>query len=308
MRAAYSKTAAGATWRAGAGVTFIKAMRGALCCGLLFLLTGCDKPPEMTPVPTGRDAPCADLTYAGFPRQERDKLPTRFLCRSQTYALNFDATTRTAQWVAEHLTAANLAQHLALRDEDFRPDPEMGVWSPKLSDYKGSTMDRGHLAPAEDFRDDPVKMNTSFYLTNMVPQNPDLNRGLWSHLEQWTRGMAKRRGELWVTTGPLFYEARVLGWVGGKAPGAFKGQGDLGTERPVAVPTHIYKVIIDPKSGEAWAFIIPNSNVPGPLSRYLVPVATVESATGLRFFPDLSMDQQGRIKTTVPRFDDWDDK
>lgn len=275
--------------------------RIALVSALAALLGGCEKPPEMTPVPTGAGAACADLTYAGFPRQEKTKLATRFLCRDGVYALNFEVSTRTAQWVVEHLRATDLDQRDAVRQEDFRPDPDMGMWSPRLEDYRDSGWDRGHLAPADDYREDPVKMSQSFYLTNIVPQNAIMNRGVWGQLEKVTRALAKTRGEVWVTTGPVFYQGQIMGHVGlakdSKPPPPLTRDSQLRMARPVSIPTHLYKVIVDPKAGQAWAFIVPNAGVTAPITKYRVPVAVVEAATGLRFFPDLPLDQQARLKT-----------
>jgi endonuclease G, mitochondrial len=256
----------------------------------------------MTEVPTAADAPCADMTFAGFPRQEKTKLATHFICRGG-YALNFEASARTAQWVTQRLRAQDIDERLTRRQEDFRPDPELEGWSPKLEYYQGSGYDRGHLAPADDFREDPVKMSHSFYLSNMVPQNPAMNRGVWSQLEKVTRGLAKARGEVFVITGPIYSRGQnlgMIGWEKGRAvPPPLRSEADLASERPVLVPTHLYKVVLDPKAGQVWAFVVPNADVPGPITRYRVPVATIEQETGLRFFPQLPLQQQAKLKTVV---------
>jgi endonuclease G len=54
-------------------------------------------------------------------------------------------------------------------------------------DYEKSGYDRGHLAPAADMGFSKITMAESFYYSNMSPQVPGFNRGIWKQLEEQTR-------------------------------------------------------------------------------------------------------------------------
>jgi len=110
------------------------------------------------------------------------------------FVILYDTTTLVPEWVAYHLTAENV-QGSANRQDDFRPDPDLpeGKRS-ELSDYKNSGYDRGHLAPAADFKRSEEAMSETFFLSNMAPQRPNLNRMSWSHLEEEVRTLAKKHG------------------------------------------------------------------------------------------------------------------
>lgn len=110
-------------------------------------------------------------------------------------------------------------------------------------------------------------MSESFFLSNMVPQVPNNNRGIWRILEMQIRDQVKVTGQsLHVISGAIF------------APGhATIGQG-------VGVPTHLYKIIINRQTGNATAYLMPNAALPvADLPRYRTTVQAVEQVTGMRF-------------------------
>ncbi len=92
------------------------------------------------------------------------------------------------------------------RTEDFRVDHDLSQGSrSKLKDYKGSGFDRGHLAPAGAMKWDDRAMSESFLLSNMAPQvGSSFNRHIWKSLEGKVRKWTKKKGELYVVTGPVY--------------------------------------------------------------------------------------------------------
>ena len=68
------------------------------------------------------------------------------------------------------------------RKDNFREDKAVTTGSATLNDYKKSGYDRGHMAPAADFRWSFDAMNDTFYLSNMCPQTHAFNAGIWSDL------------------------------------------------------------------------------------------------------------------------------
>ncbi len=149
-------------------------------------------------------------------------------------------------------------------------------------DYTGSGYQRGHMAPAADFKWSARAMRESFKMTNVCPQSGLLNSGGWSRLEEKVREWARRDSALIVATGPIVDKGhRCIG--GG-----------------VAVPRAFFKVVLAPHSTpmRAIGFIYPNAAAPGRLQRYAVSVDSVERATGLDFFGSLPPEVESEVEST----------
>lgn len=57
--------------------------------------------------------------------------------------------------------------------------------------YTKSGYDRGHLVPAEDFANTNLRLKSTFYYINCVPQTPNLNRGIWKRYETQVRKISQ---------------------------------------------------------------------------------------------------------------------
>jgi endonuclease G len=203
-----------------------------------------------------RGLPCADLP----------------IIEHTGYALAYSEAHEQAAWVAYHLTDGEVVLKVAKRTDDFRPDPAVSTGSATLADYRRSGYDRGHLAPAADMAWDAVVMSESFYFSNMSPQVPGFNRGIWKTLEEHVRDWAVAFGDVWVVTGPVLEDdLPVIG------PNA------------VAVPRRYYKVLLHEDAGGAMAigFLADNRKMKAPVASLAVCVDEVEAATGLDFFAAL---------------------
>jgi endonuclease G len=219
---------------------------------------------------------CQEFTKYGIPGTGGD-----LLCR-KGYLLAHDPRCLTPKWVAEHLTKEKAGGTLK-RKNSFRPDPELPVGKrAELSDYKGSGYDRGHMAPSADFAYDPQAMKESYYLSNMVPQNPDMNQHIWKGLEEKVRQWAMDRGELYIYTGPIYRDVEI------------KTIGD----NQVCIPTHIYKIVFDPRNVEAIAFIMPNEPLdPSDMGNYISTIRDVEEQSGLDFLKRLKKSVEDAVET-----------
>lgn len=194
------------------------------------------------------------------------------LCYS-SFAVMHSGISRTALWSAEHLTREGL-RHKNKRTNDFHPESRLNPDErAELNDYARSGYDRGHMAPAADMPTLQAEREC-FSLANMVPQNSDNNRGIWSAIEGATRHLANMKGEIYVITGPLFLGSS-LPRIGGR----------------VLVPSKLYKAIYDPSSGQGAAYI--TDNAPGTDYR-IVTIADLEQMSGIDLFPmmDPSMKQK----------------
>ena len=206
---------------------------------------------------------------------------SRELC-NEGFAVKHSGITRGPLYAAEVITREGLRQGQGLpRSNDFRPDNRLPASErSELSDFSRSGWDRGHTFPAADAAT-PNSKDESFLLSNMVPQDSDNNRGIWSDIEGAVRKEAKRRGKVYVVTGPLFQGNQVR---------ALKGR--------VLVPTGLFKAVLDPARKEAAAYLV--DNAPGERYR-VVSVGELEKIAGINIFPTLSAQAKARaMQLPVP--------
>jgi endonuclease G len=66
------------------------------------------------------------------------------------------------------------------------------------TDYTGSGYDRGHIAPSADRTRNEADNSSTFLMTNMMPQVPEVNRGVWGDLEEYCRELVQQGKELYI--------------------------------------------------------------------------------------------------------------
>jgi endonuclease G len=224
----------------------------------LFLSTSVFAAEQAPPLPV---AQCAAQVPFGMPAVRSGNA---LICR-KAYLLSFNPATKTPDWVAWTLTPDHAIGCIP-RTNAFAPDQSLGATSPKPSDYAASGYDQGHLANDADMSWDLAVERESFYMSNMSPQLPSVNRGTWKNLESAARA--------WV------YQTKhahtiIAGNIGNtKTIGASK----------VAVPEFLFKIVIDDVTKKSYAFLFPHMNgTVSDFNQYQVTVADVEKATGLTF-------------------------
>lgn len=195
------------------------------------------------------------------------------------YKLAYSEEDEGALWVLYHLTP-EFVNGTAVRKDNFREDPAVSTGSATPDDYAGAGYDRGHLCPAASMTINQTAMDESFFMSNMSPQNPSLNRGRWKTLETKERDWVLALGEEYIVAGAI-YSNPV------KHIGANK----------VTVPANYYKVIWDGKE-RIIGFIMPNEKCSNELDTYAVPVDSIESLTGIDFFSIIPDDVENRIEKT----------
>lgn len=214
------------------------------------------------------------------------------------FVINHNDRWKEPYWVAYRLTPADLAGE-AMREDDFQPDLQLPTGSrSELADYRNSGYDRGHNAPAADFKRSAEAMTMTFLLSNMSPQSPQLNRGIWARLEAQVRDLAGRSVEVWVVTGNLFLAADSVPTQPTNTIGA----------NQVAVPTHCFKVALSEQldgSFRMYAFLLPNlsERLPGQPADYRLTPDRLEQVAGYDFFPDLPDDLESALEAS--RGDVW---
>lgn len=206
------------------------------------------------------------------------------ILRRKGYTLSYNADYKTPQWVAWELTKKETKGKEG-RTDKFLPDPNVLGAKAYTSDYTKSGYDRGHMAPAADMKWSRQAMEESFYLSNICPQNPNLNRGDWNDLEEKSRQWAKKHGAIYIACGPIYDTKRPK---------------RIGNNK-VAVPDAFYKVVLinGKKNPQAIGFIFPNKAGHKALKKYIVSVDSVEKRTNIDFFPALPDEIENRIEAQL---------
>ena len=228
---------------------------------------------------------CPQFQVYGYPTTTDIKILRRafYTCRTGFAGL-YDPSERTPLWIAEHIVKSNLAGNADRGGMDFIADTDIPLGAmPKPADYAKSGFDKGHMAPAADFKNSEAAMIATFQFSNAVPQTPESNRHIWKDLEESTRELANRRGELYIITGPVYSTTpRLL------------------LKNRVSIPDATYKILIDPKEKSMTGFVVPNTNNPGKDFRtYQMKVREIEKLTGLNFNSSLTQSESDKLEATT---------
>jgi endonuclease G len=229
-----------------------------------------------------------------------------YLLEKRQYALSYNNSKGTANWVSWHLNKSWLGR--ARRTDAFAPDLSLprSFFSVRPGDYKAAGFDRGHMCPAADRAVTKEDMDATFLMTNMVPQAPDLNRHTWEKLETYCRDQARERdSELYVVAGPA-----------GQGGTGLEGYREYlkGARGRIVVPGKCWKVVLvlptgvtDPRrvtaeDARVFAVIMPNSQgLDHDWREYAVPVSEVEKLTGFTFFDRLDRDVADDLRARKPQ-------
>lgn len=216
-----------------------------------------------------------DLKKAGYPELTGEVE----VVEHQAMVLGYDEKHEQAAWVT-HIVLPDVEFGNVSRTNDFRVDPLVSTGTSVKADYWYSGYDRGHLAPSADFRWSADALSESYFYSNMAPQLPELNRERWAELENLIRDYVVRHHEqVYVVTGGVLEDDLP----------AMKNER---RENEVSIPEFFYKVVLDYSGDEkrGVAFLMPNGECHEPLLLYAVSIDSVESLTGIDFFPELSID------------------
>lgn len=197
-------------------------------------------------------------------------LPSQTL-RRLGYTTSYNPETRCPNWVAWHLTAARTEGPYKRDGIPYAEDEEAKYPRQTTDDWQGRQKgyDHGHMCPAGDCKWDREAMRQTFLLTNMCPQNSNLNRGDWQELEDRCRGWARHYGDLYIVCGPLYTHTPHT---------------KMGSSL-VSIPDAFFKVVLRlGKRPAALGFIYANEQCNNRLSHYVKTVDEVEELTGMDFF------------------------
>lgn len=233
-----------------------------------------------------------DLREFGLPKLEAGEK----LIEHSAMMLVYSEEHEQAKWVA-HIIIPEVTKGNVGRTNDFRKDPLVETESAGESDYflkkmgadstyeyDGFGFDRGHLAPSADFRWSATALSESYFYSNMSPQRPEFNRGIWASLEGAIRGYIAENPntQLYVVTGPVLHDQLP------KSPRS---------PNKVSVPEKYFKVVVDLQNATGIAYLLPNEGSSLSIESFVKTIDEIESETGLDFFHKLEDGLEERIES-----------
>lgn len=239
----------------------------------VFFLFSCtkEKAPTLVNTPQNNNVSLLPTTSKGY------------VINHTYYTLSYSEANRQAEWVFYNLTPEQINGSQA-RTDDFRTDALVKNNPVKSTDYTGSGYDRGHLCPAADMALNLTSMSETFYMSNMTPQNPSFNRGIWSTLESKVRTWAIEKNGVYVTTGPIL-------------------NNNCGTisNGTITVPCSFYKIVYKDTGANkiALAFIMNNQGSTADLKTFVCNIDQLETLTGIDFFSALPDDIENKLESTI---------
>lgn len=205
------------------------------------------------------------------------------LVKHRYYALSYNEKYEQPDFVVYLLTKDMLNPDSTFeRSNDFRPDPLIETRSAGLDDYRSSGFDRGHLCPAGDMSFSMDAMSESFYMSNMSPQVPSFNRGIWKKLETWVRSAATTKDSLIVYTGPVLNVGIDT---------------SIGLNR-VGVPKNYFKAIYSFRDTQGIAFLLENKKSQKPIKDYILSIDSLERVINIDLFSELPDSIENLIEKT----------
>ena len=203
-----------------------------------------------------------------------DSIPDKLLVR-YCYTVSHNARTRQPNWVMWQLTEDHVMQRKEGVWNEYREDENLPLEiRATLEDYASSGYDRGHMCPGGDCNWDDEGRDETFVLSNMCPQNPNLNRGDWKEIEMACRKWAKQYGNIYIVCGPIFLKSQQHERIG---------------PNQIPVPEAFFKVVLCSESStpKGIGFICRNTDGNRKKDFYVNSIRQVERVMGYRFFPQL---------------------
>ncbi|MDO4930972.1 MAG: DNA/RNA non-specific endonuclease [Bacteroidales bacterium] len=228
-------------------------------------------------IPVPSDTTAAKLSDKTVPHQ---------LLQRSAYTASYNCETRTPNWVGWVLTRAHTDGEYNRNGRKFMEDTDVPEPRAAYSDIRESECgyQRGHMCPSADNKWSYKAQTEAFLMTNICPQNGELNQKDWKYLEEACRDWANKYGAVYIVAGPIF-TTRPLRTVG---------------EHEVAVPDAFFKVVLrtgdKPTDTAALGFIYPNTDGEHEMSHYVKTVDEVEAMTGLDFFSPLDDEVENQVE------------
>ncbi len=216
--------------------------------------------------------------------------PNNYLLSKAQYALSYNNSRGTANWVSWHLSSA--WKGAATRCNCFTQDASLptSFFRATTSNYTNSGFDRGHLCPSEDRDGSSTDNAATFLMTNIIPQAPINNQQTWQNFEAYCQGLATSNQEMYI----------IAGGYGTGGSGSLGGVTNTINNGTITVPNRVWKVVVILTNGSddltrvstttrVIAIDTPNNQTANslPWGNYRTTVDAIEAATGLDLLSNL---------------------
>lgn len=247
--------------------------------GILLLLSACTTDTVVQPTPQDYQIDTTGAVHLSLGTPTDADTSDDYLIVRRQYALSYNSTLNVPNWVSWELNK-DWYGDVARYSGNFISDASLPAefYRVKHSDYTNSGYDRGHMVRSEERTLTDEDNKSTFLLTNILPQRPDLNQGVWLKFEYWCEDMCKDSlKELYVISGGIFHEPHDQ--LNGK----------------VAVPDSCFKIVVVLERGQGLADVSANTrvvsvimpNIQGVRSdaweKYVTSVDQIEVSTGYDF-------------------------
>ena len=208
------------------------------------------------------------------------------------YVVGYSYYFRQAKWALEIVDPDKTDVR---RVDSFRPDYRITeMFRADLVDYENSGYDRGHLVASANQIETGVQNSETFLLSNMSPQKPQFNRGIWRQLEEAVRELDSdpKIFETYVICGPVFDYRQAVDTIGSADD----------NEVSLPIPNAYFKsVLTENHRGklQMWSFIIPNEDTDKSPEDFRVPTLRVEQYAGIKLWSNLEGSKIEREKKRV---------
>ena len=219
-----------------------------------------------------------------------------YLIQRTVEAIDYSDNLGEPVWASWDLTAADIGTNAR---SSFVTDTNLpaNFYRVTTGDYTYSGYDRGHLCPSKDRTESATNNDLVFFMSNIMPQAPVNNEGIWGQFEDYCRTLVQSTNnyELLIQCGPSgFSGARI------------------NTNGPVSIPDYTWKivVVVPPGSGLAASRItatnrviaikVPNTAAAtNTWPAYVTSVNQIQVDTGFTFFTALSSSVATALRSKV---------
>ncbi|HEY4319929.1 MAG TPA: DNA/RNA non-specific endonuclease [Gemmatimonadales bacterium] len=260
------------------------------------------------PITIENPAPAPISIYAtndefGDPTPATTTNPNDLLITRPEYTISYNESRGTPNWVSYELDARQMVAGQD-RCNCFTAEPQLPTDKQIVtSDYTNGGFDRGHMARSADRTAGNVDNAFTFMLSNVVPQQADLNQGVWAQFENALADSAEAGRAVYIIVGPLFSASHGLTFIR--------------NEGKIAIPDSTWKVaLIGPRNGanpftrgtiQSWddlagltLLAVNMPNIAGvrndPWQKYLTTVDKIEASTGYDFLSLLQISYQNALE------------